>query len=668
MGETMLKYIYKLGVVITAMFTACSNEVEEITDPTPKMVEIAVVADTEGDEVETRLDVVGNTTHWEVGDKISLYLIANYYSTATATLSITSANDISKDGKRAVFRGSVPEGYYYGISALYPAVDNSTTTPTLDREAANNIFMASCKQYDNALQVTTNSEIPISFSHLMHKVDYHLSLAEGYTSDDLNAESIAVEMSATTQGSPISFASKATYNVRSNTLSTSSTTHSIMTYGHGSELQTMLFPMNTTKGVTFTFSVYINGEKRYEILKPESGTINTFKMSAGKSTSVNLVLSRANSVGGGDVIEQKALTLSTTKSTIDANGVDSAKLSVTEEDGNDVTAQCTLYMGDGTKLYSPTFATTTPGTYTLYAERNGVKSNSVTITAKEVTTSGKSIIFADGVTLTSGWYDVNKKGTGQNGDINMCWAAASSNMIQWWQDRYVAAGNKLPSTAISGPGTKTYTSYGPYELALMEIFHSDWDNSRGGNVEYAIPWYFEGNLYDGQYMSYTATPKTSGGYWKSQWSSIEPYIYRGYQSDLFPNQWSNMYTHCYNNYYLWGQGSSLQGNERLKYVSNLIVECFERGMASLTVSLSSSLSSNHHAVTLWGYEIDNATGLITRMWITDSDDMEKEPKTQLLNEYTVTIGDGQSHVKLTGDTRYGALYLVSIHPLSGYQK
>ena len=84
----MLRYLYKLGVVITAMFTACSNEVEEITDPTPKMVEIAVVADTEGDEVETRLDVVGNTTHWEVGDKISLYLIANYYSTATATLKL----------------------------------------------------------------------------------------------------------------------------------------------------------------------------------------------------------------------------------------------------------------------------------------------------------------------------------------------------------------------------------------------------------------------------------------------------------------------------------------------------------------------------------------------------------------------------------------------------
>ena len=62
---------------------------------------------------------------------------------------------------------------------------------------------------------------------------------------------------------------------------------------------------------------------------------------------------------------------------------------------------------------------------------------------------GKSIVFVEGVTSASGWYDVNKMGDGTlNGDVNMCWAAASANMIQWWQDRYVAAGKSLPSTAV----------------------------------------------------------------------------------------------------------------------------------------------------------------------------------------------------------------------------
>ena len=364
--------------------------------------------------------------------------------------------------------------------------------------------------------------------------------------------------------------------------------------------------------------------------------------------------------------EEKPIVLVASGDTIKANGVESVKFTVSQ-DGADVTNASTIYVNGG-KLNGNKFSTTTPGTYTVYAEKGALKSNEITITAEEVTSTGKSIVFADGVTISSGWYDVNKKGAGDNGDINMCWAAAASNMIQWFQDRYVAQGGTLPAGAIDGPGTKYYGNFSPYELALMEVYHDQWDNSRGGNVEYAIPWYFEGKLYGGEYASNTATPSTSGGYWKSVWSSVEPYMYRGYKSSLFPSQYPEMYTYCYENYWLWGQGSDLKGQERLKYVSDLIVTAFERGMASLTVSLSADIMSLHHAVTLWGYEIDNATGLITRIWITDSDDFDKEPKTQLLNEYAVSIGEGNSHPQFKGSTRYGSIYLVSIHPFSGYQK
>ena len=653
----MRRYLYIIGAVITAMLSSCSNDIEEVADPSPKMVDIAIVAQTE-EEVETRLDVEGNTTRWEVGDNLSLYLIAGYNNTATATLSITSASDISDDGKRAVFRGSVPEGYYYGVTALYPAVDNSTTTPTLDREAANNIFMASFKQYDNTLQVTANSEIPISFSHLMHKVDYHLSLADGYISDDLNAESIAVEMTATTQGTPIEFVSKASYNVRSNTISASATTKSIITHGKGNELQTMLFPMNTTKGVAFTFNIYINGEKRYEIKRPDSGTINTFKMSAGKTTNVNLVLSKANSVGGGDIIEQRALILSASKSSIDANGVDSAKLSVVEEGGGDVTAQCTLYMNGGTKLTNSTFATTTPGTYTLYAERNGVRSNSLTITAREVTTTGTTTVFAEGVTLTSGWYDTNKRGNGQtHGDIMMCWAASAANIIEWWQDRYQAAGKSLPQGATTGPGDV-------YELKTMELFKEQWTTlERGAQVFQAVTWYFEGtNLCKDASPGTSAQPVGAGGYYSSLMTDLRAHMYCGYDYLYF----TDLYSGEINNYYHWGNGSGLTGTDRLKAFSNIVVDVMDKGVASMAVALSANLASGHHATTLWGYEIDNATGLITRLWITDSDDLVKDPKEQLLNEYSVSMSSAGT-IELKGNTRY-QLWVVGLQPMSGYQR
>lgn len=656
--------------IVAVIVSSCQRStIEDI--PTTERANICVIAENSADEELSRVSLNGNTTKWEVGDRITLGLVVNYFSMAYANLEIESRSDISADGKRAIFRGSAPVGEYYGVTALYPAVDTDTNTVILDRNDANNIFMSGYKgSNDNpvvTVKVGQDVELPISFSHLMHKMDFNLTLANGYTSNDLNSDNIVVEVSATSKNGDIQFTQTRSLNLRSNTISNNSATTTIRAYGNKPQFSTMLFPMTLERDVVFTFSVYIDGEKRYEIRKPDSVTLSTFSMHEGKTTTVNLELSKANSVDGGEITAE-AITLKATKNYIKANGVDYATLSVvTSDGGEDVTSQSTIY-ANGSKLNSTTFLTTSAGTYAIYAERYGVKSNTITITAEEVTTTGREIVFAEGVSLTSGWYDVNKKGEGNNGDINMCWAAASSNMIQWWQDRYVAKGHTLPSTAVTGPGTKSHGSYGTYELALMDIYHSDWDNSKGGHPEEAIPWYFEGKLYGGEFATVgsQAAPKTSGGYFKSVWSNIEPYIYRGYSHDIFPSQYPQMYTYCYNNYYLWGNGSELTGTDRLKYFTNLVVKSINRGIAAMTVSLSSSISSLHHAVTLWGYEIDKSTGLLTRVWITDSDDLTKEPKQQLLNEYSVSIGSGKSHIQLTGNTRYGSIWVVSLHPLSGY--
>ncbi len=371
------------------------------------------------------------------------------------------------------------------------------------------------------------------------------------------------------------------------------------------------------------------------------------------------------------VEEEKPIKITATELTIKANGVDSTKFTVTQ-DGANVTDKSTIYVNESI-LNGNRFITTTPGTYTVYAVKGEQRSNELTITAEEVTSTGKTIVFAEGVTLSSGWYDVNKKAQGDNGDMNMCWAATSSNMIQWFQDRYKAAGKTLPEGATDGPGVTTYTNYGPYELELMNVFHSEWDNSRGGHMQEAIPWYFEGKLNGGEFASAgtQAVPKTAGGYWKSIWDSeVYPNIYHGYENVIVPGveglDLKNLYITIFNNYYLWGNGTDLLGAERLAKFSELIVESFKYGMAGLTVNLGANLNAISHAVTLWGYEIDNSTGLVTRLWITDSDDLMSEPKTPLLNEYSVSIDEGKANVKLTGNTRYGACYVVSIHPFAGY--
>ena len=660
-----MKRLELLFVSLVALLAvACEQVAIETVQSEAKMVEVAFEATAD----DTRVALDGNTATWEVGDRISVGLVVNFYSMTFAEMEIRSANDISTDGKIATFRGSIPVGEYYVITVLYPAVESNSSTVTLDRNAINNIYMSSYRRDDSnpVLKVTADESavVPISFSHLMHKMDFAI------TSEDnaLNTSNIAIEISATSNGSPIAFTEKLTYDMRTNATSVAESANSIFAYGKSANFSTMLFPLNTTTNIKLTFGVYIDGEKRYEI---EKGPFETLKMSAGKTTKVNLDLSADNGGTGGGEIVAEPITLSTTKSTIKANGVDVARLTVETESGEDVTAQSRIYV-NGVTLNGTMFLTTSAGSYTLYAECNGVRSNELTITAEEVTSTGKTIVFAEGVTLTSGWYDVNKMAQGNNGDINMCWAAASSNMIQWWQDRYVAAGNELPSKAINGRGTKMHsgdTFNRTYELALMDMFREEWDNSRGCSSTEGIPWYFEGiNLGQTATAGSQAVPLTDGGYWKDIWSTIKPNLYCEY--DYMFKMYSNLYTAQYVSFGGWASEGDNQpvktGEEALAAFSKCVVDFIDRGIASMTISLNSN-GGLLHATTLWGYEIDNETGYVTRIWITDSDDLETEPKQELLNEYNVSAIDGDHKIAITSESvRYRKAYATQLLPLSGY--
>lgn len=286
----------------------------------------------------------------------------------------------------------------------------------------------------------------------------------------------------------------------------------------------------------------------------------------------------------------------------------------------------------------------------------------------DVPQQGNSIVFVDGVTVDSGWYDVNKMGDGTlNGDINMCWAAASANMIQWWQDRYVAAGNSLPKSAVSGPGTVYVASAGrEYELALMDMYHSEWNNDKGCHTAESIPWYFEGvNYGETASAGSQAYPLTYGGYWKDIWPEVYPHLYHEY-TYMF-GWYVDLYTSEFTAYEHWGNGTSLYGVERHRKFSDFIVQFVDRGIASMAITLNPN-GGLHHATTVWGYEIDNASGLVTRLWITDSDDQISEPKQQLLNEYQVSYSPGDKFITLTSDAvRYRKCYIVSLNPFSGYK-
>ena len=410
--------------------------------------------------------------------------------------------------------------------------------------------------------------------------------------------------------------------------------------------------------VTSESEIYVNGNKI-------NG--NTFTTTVAGNYEVyakkgELVSNEINIFAEEYIEPEKPIVLSASTTSITANGTDAVVFTVMQ-DGNNVTNTSEIYVNN--ILISGTqFSTFTPGTYTAFAKKNEVTSNEITFTAEEEDNpdTGTSIVFVEGVTINSGWYDVNKLKIG-GPDINMCWAASASNIIQWWQDRYVAAGNSLPSGAVSGPGTKVYEDGHTYNLALMEVYRDLWnDIYAGGYPDHGVIWYFEGrNIYSSMTPGYCPQPNAPGGYYSNVWNQILPYMYHEYTNGISGE---------FGGYYLWGGGSGLSGNASLQKFTDYVVEFIDRGAVSLVISLGSN-GGLLHATTLWGYEIDNTTGLITKIWITDSDDIHQgntsgDPTQQLLREYTISYDGGSlGKIKLSG-APYGACWAMTLYPFSGY--
>ena len=230
-------------------------------------------------------------------------------------------------------------------------------------------------------------------------------------------------------------------------------------------------------------------------------------------------------------------------------------------------------------------------------------------------------VFARGVSKEKGWYDVNKKKDGRTGkDAVLCWAAACANMLEWWQDRYRERFGELPAKAITGPGKE-------YELALFELYQRDWNNINGSEVDYGIPWYLTGEDRT-ENVQGVDQPKAPGGYYAEEWDKIAPLMEKDYVYSIL-------------GYSTWGDGWDVDPNSNpLQIVTDIVVDALRHGLASFTVRVG---YSNMHAITLWGYDL-NEKGQLSRVYVTDSDDMlnrPNEPRVQILNEYDIEMRNGR---------------------------
>lgn len=215
-------------------------------------------------------------------------------------------------------------------------------------------------------------------------------------------------------------------------------------------------------------------------------------------------------------------------------------------------------------------------------------------------------LWVDGVSQSGGWSDYNKVNPDDkgDGDNSLCWAAAASNVINWWQNRYV-----IPANAPTGEG-------------IWSTFKSSVNADTGGNAIGAMQWWLTGwYSYDGsadakQYACWGmgSTPITNETIHQTE--HFEGY-YRYLENNLI-SIYSNPWVDHLKRFMGYEDASAQVGDLKALHasVSTTLKDAIAGG-AGVTVSLLGNLGG--HAATLWGAEFSD-DGMLTGLWLTDSDD------------------------------------------------
>lgn len=276
--------------------------------------------------------------------------------------------------------------------------------------------------------------------------------------------------------------------------------------------------------------------------------------------------------------------------------------------------------------------------------------------------------WAPGVSRESGWIDVNKAwnpyssadisaiGSGAYSDANMCWAAQSSNMLQYWQNAYVAAGNILPAGAPDGfvVGRERATRR---QYQIFDYFVNNWTDD-GGNGYYGIPWYMTGGFYDNSYPADDGWAQRrensagTGGFFKNIYPDANTMF--GWNYNYTGRTWEQLGDFRSYNYSTTATYGAFGGYGDF---SSLLINSFEKEKAVVGLSVSfinaAGEDAGGHAVTAWGCEFDE-NGFVTEIYLTDSDDGIVS-----LDSFEVVADETGVYL-----STYSSAYATKIHGLS----
>lgn len=219
-------------------------------------------------------------------------------------------------------------------------------------------------------------------------------------------------------------------------------------------------------------------------------------------------------------------------------------------------------------------------------------------------------LFLPGVSKESGWTDYNKSLAVQ-GDDNLCWAAAASNMINYWQSQYV-----IPAGVPTGE--EIWTTF-------KNSVNADTGGSSAGAMQWWLTGYYTQTKDDAESQRYAAfdmghqsiTNGTING--QQGFKGFYRYLedegsgFKWYDASLAgsPSAWK-----------VADFMSQVEANAGALGTASLTLRNAISDGSGVTVSIyvkNEGMDIHGHAITLWGAEFDD-NGQIAGLWLTDSDD------------------------------------------------
>lgn len=185
-------------------------------------------------------------------------------------------------------------------------------------------------------------------------------------------------------------------------------------------------------------------------------------------------------------------------------------------------------------------------------------------------------VWVRGVTAEGGWHDADKS-LDKDGDL--CWATTAANMVAWWQGlhpRETAAG-KVPRGLA----------------AVWQEFRNAFRDGLGSTY-YCLRWWLAGERPPEQ-MKLAPQAQAHRGYGPAPLREQDLIMYKAPEFD--------------------GSGdisATLRG---------LLEKGYSVALGLRKFDAQHYVKPGGHMISLWGLDYDDATGTVTRLYVTDSDDI-----------------------------------------------